>query len=341
MRLTALRHEIVVGWFMAATLVLFAAGVAVKARSGLLGARRFWITVPHGQGLEPGAPVLVRGIHVGETGAMAFTPDGRVRFSCLIAGEYVAVVRKDAVATIAAPPVLGTTKVQIDPGVADEPAAPEQELRTREERSLLDRVGGLEGRVEAVLGQIEGVAAATSEALGDVRRLVARVERGDGLAARLVSDPKLADDVAAAASGVRSVTDRVDQDLMDRFARTLDDVRARLDEGRELMAELRSPDGRLQTLLKDADEAILEARKVLEKAKVDETTAAVRTTLDRVGGSAEGVAESAKRVTPTAEDARAAFDALRRASEALASVARELSRQPNAVIFGREPGMSR
>lgn len=342
MRLTAVRHELVVGWFLAATLVLAAAALAFTARTNpLVGGLRVWVVVPHAEGLEPGSPVLVRGIRVGETGSIGFTKEGRVRFACYIAAEHTEVIRKDAVATVTPAPVLGTTKVELEPGASAEPAAHDQELAARQDQSLLERVAQLEERLTTFLDRLDGLAAVTSAGVDEVRGLVARVERGDGLAARVIGDPAFAADVTGAAASARRVADRVDQELLDRAARTLDQADAGLAEGRALAAKLGDDEGRLMTLLADADLALVDARRALAEARVGETVAAVRSTVESVGASAAGVADSARRAAPTADDARAAFEALRRASEALAQVAGELSRQPNSVIFGREPGMRR
>ena len=97
--------------------------------------------VDHGQGLQAGAPVLVQGIEVGEVGEVRLTAENRVLVTCQITSQFRDHIRQDAVAYVVPPPLLGGTKVEIDPGEAAEPVAPGQELAVSTKGSFMDLIG--------------------------------------------------------------------------------------------------------------------------------------------------------------------------------------------------------
>jgi hypothetical protein len=78
-RSTVVRQEVAVGAFLVAAVGLVAVGAVLKTRErGFIGATTFRFSAAHGSGLQPGAPVLVQGVQVGEVSDIRLTPDNRV-----------------------------------------------------------------------------------------------------------------------------------------------------------------------------------------------------------------------------------------------------------------------
>ena len=74
------RNEIMVGTFVALAAIIAFMYLAKKSRErGLPGARHVTFSPDHGTGREPGAPVVMQGITVGEIDDVRLTDDQRMR----------------------------------------------------------------------------------------------------------------------------------------------------------------------------------------------------------------------------------------------------------------------
>ena len=325
MRLTVIRHEIIVGWFITAALILGAAVLLLRERAphALSEPHTVRFAVPHGRGLQPAAPVLLKGIKVGEVDRVELTRENEVEVTCRIYDDYVGNLREDAEAQVVAPPLLGDTKVELHAGEAPRVARRGHVLKTRDEPSLLDRIGGLEGDVRGVVAHVDSLVVTAAAALQEVQSIASRIEQGQGVAGRLIRDEQLGADVQQAAARLSGAATRLEGEVLDRAVEAID-------SGRDLLADLRREDGRLMTLLADVDQTVLEVRRSLEAAKLAETVAGLR-------GAAVALQEAAASIGPMTDDTRHAMRALGDASRALQVLSEELARQPNSVIFGRTP----
>lgn len=213
MRSTIARHEVAVGSFLVVAVVVMALGAVLKTRErGLIGSRTFSVVVDHGSGLQAGAPVLVRGIQVGEVSDIQLTDDDRVRVTCQVAPRYAGRIRADATATVVEPALLGSTKVELVPGSGEPLKSSGQEVTAgRKEGSLAEQIKTLQGRVDGVVGQVERFVESANRTLDGVQRVVTGIDQGQGLAARLVHDEALANDVQAALSRARAVVEAIDR----------------------------------------------------------------------------------------------------------------------------------
>lgn len=117
MRLTVIRHEIVVGWFITVALVLGVAVMLVRVRapSTFIAPYVVRFTVPHGKGLQLAAPVLLQGIRIGEVDRIELTPENQVEVTCRIYADYAGHLRADAVANLLSPPCLATPRSSFRP----------------------------------------------------------------------------------------------------------------------------------------------------------------------------------------------------------------------------------
>ncbi len=322
MRLTVIRHEIVVGWFIMAALVLGAVTLLLQTKHVLSTSHTLKFTIDHGQGLQPGSHVLVQGIQVGEINEIRLTAENRVEVTCLIGADYAEHIRADAVAVIQQPPLLGATTVEIQPGSMDQPAAASgQTLRTFSPKPFLEKVTEIEGRVNEVIARVDSFVLAAVGTLDEFRRLVDRIDSSEGLAGQMIHDPRLAAVAREALARVNALAARIEQEGVPKAIATLESTEA-------LAVELRREDGELMSLLQEVRATVGEVREALAAAEVARTATALRET-------AAEMQQAAALLGPTTDDTRRALAALRDASRAMQHLSEELSRQPNSVIFGR------
>lgn len=266
MRSTVVKHELAVGAFVAVALGVAGWTVLAKTRErGLLDSKRVVFVVPHGRGLEPGAPVLMKGIQVGEVSAVELTPEAQVRVTCRLAPQFGASVREDATASIVEPPLLGATKVELAPGTAAAPAAAGQSLGTREAPNLLAKVDeiqakvdGVVGKVDRFLGDAEGTIESARAAVEGVQRVVDRIDRGEGLVARLINDPAMAEDAARALATAREVAEAIKEGegaigMAVNDPEFADDLKGAAAGVREVVDELDRGEGTLGKLLRSPE----------------------------------------------------------------------------------------
>lgn len=318
MRSTVVRQELAVGAFICAAAVVVGLAAYVKTRErGLIGGTSFRFSAPHGSGLQPGAPVLMQGIQVGEVSDIQLTPESHVLVTCQVAPRFADSVRADAVATIVEPPLLGSTKVEVTPGKLTSPTVmADQELAGGIQGSLTARLDQLQGRVDEVVAKVDGFVTQASTTLESVDRVVAQVDGGKGLVARLMTDEQLAKDVADTAARLSRVAEQIDEgeglvSLAVRDAGLAKNVLASAEGVAAIVSRADAGEGTLGRLLRDeaiADEAtglMRDARGALQR--LDELNVQTQRSLEKVQtlletankavGDVEGLLANADRVS--------------------------------------------
>lgn len=309
MRSTVIRHELAVGTFI--VLALVGAGLLAVLRTrerGLIGARSFSVVVDHGSGLVAGAPVLVRGIQVGEVSDIQLTDDDRVRVTCEVAPRFAGRIRADAKATVVEPTLLGSTKVELVPGSGEQLTPGQDVAAGAKQGSLGEQLKEIQGRVDGVVSQVEGFMGNANRTLDGIQRVVSRIDKGEGLAGRLITDPALADDLTAAMKAGRNVVDAIDRGDGLLGAAVKDpqlsaDVKATVASVQSITASIDRGDGTLGKLLVDptlADETAGLMKDVRGAvARLDELNVEARRLLEastKTVASVEGILGNADRL---------------------------------------------
>ncbi|MGE0709484.1 MAG: MlaD family protein [Planctomycetota bacterium] len=331
MRLSSIRHELLVGWFILAALLISGVALIIRPRTqGLMDRHVLSFSVEHGQGLQSGSPVLVQGIQVGEIDQIVLTPDNKVEVTCHIRGQYAPNIRKDATVTVVQPPILGNTRVEIDPGVAAEPFQPGKPLPVRQEPTFLDKLSRVEVRVDGVIAQVTSFVDSAVGTLNRFGEMVDRIDRSEGITGQLVNDKQMAEDLKESMASLRRMAERIEKEAVPETVQTVKDSQA-------LVRSLQQEDGRLQTLLADLDATVKQLQDALREAKVGETAATVRRTADTFASAATELRADTR---PLTRETRQMLQALQDASRAMKKLSDELARQPDAVIWGRRPDAS-
>ncbi len=332
MRRSAIGHEITVGWFIVAALVIGAGGFVLKTQSrGLISSTRLRFQLAHGQGLHAGSPVEIQGIPVGEVSDVELTAENRVLVTADVASRYAKHIYTDAVVTILEAPLgFSATRVSIDPGKTKLPASGGQLLAVGVRETLMDQVATIQSDVRVVIHRLDSLVAKAEGSMDQVQTLLGRVEREEGLMGELISGEELTKDVHATVTALKTVVERLESEV-------LDDAVAAVSDARKLIGDLRDEDGEVRKLLRDSDALILAAKDAVEDAKFGETSASLR-------DAADAMAKTATRMD-VSEETREAMEAMKKASESFEALSRELERRPDSVIFGRpaaeSPGVRR
>jgi ABC-type transporter Mla subunit MlaD len=332
-RLSTVRNELFVGWFILAALLVCGVALILRPRTQNLMASRHELhfTVDNGQGLRPGAFVLVQGIRVGEIDNVELTPDNKVSVTCYISAAYAQNIRTDARVTVVQPPLgLGQTRVEIDPGKAPSSATQGARLPVTNEPTFLDKLNQVEGRVDTVIARVDSFVNAAVGTLDKFRDMVDRIDKSKGLAGQFIHDEGMSNDLRQTMSSMRRVAERIEKEAVDETVRTLK-------RGQELMDSLRDEEGKFQTLLASLNKATTELQTALSKAKVGDTTATLRATADTL---AKAVSKLSEETSPLTRDTRRTLAALHETSRAMKKLSDELARQPQSVIWGRKPESS-
>lgn len=323
MRSTVARHETAVGAFLIAAVLIVGGFAFMKTRErGLIGSTSLQFTVDHGSGLTAGAPVLMRGIQVGEVADIQLTKDNRVQVTARIAPRFAPHLKADATATVVEPPLLGSTKVELTPGTADAPPDPTKELATgAQQGSITDQIDALQAKVDRVVSRVDGVVAqvdsfvtTAGSTIESVQRVVKRVDDGQGLIGQLVNDPQMAEDAKAALKRLRGVAEAVDEGkgvigMAVHDAGLAEDLKATAGSVRRISDEMDKGQGTLGKLLKDAtlaDETtglVKDVRGAV--AKLEELNGEARKLLDASGktvGGVEGLLKSVDKLSAELTD---------------------------------------
>lgn len=268
MQSKVVKNEILVGVFIAIGVLLAAVWATQRSRDkGLLDTHRIVFEVEHGSGLEPGAPVLMKGVEVGSIGDVQLVEGLKVRVTCNITPRFAPFVSEDTEAFVVEPAFLGATTVDLRPGKG-EPASNDQIVKGSIDKGFSDRLESLESNVDAVVAKVDTVVERADEALVQINDISRRVKEGDGLVAQLINDPKLAEDTKVVIKDMRHIVEEVsegkgalamainDEDFAKDLKSTAEDVR-------EVTTDVSEGKGSLGRLVKDA-------------ALVDESTSLIK-----------------------------------------------------------------
>ncbi|MGE0709617.1 MAG: MlaD family protein [Planctomycetota bacterium] len=322
MQSTVVKHELLVGSFVALAVALGAVWATKRTREkGLLDTQKVRFTVDHGSGLQRGSTVVVRGIEVGSIGDVELTKDHKVRVTADIAPRFAPFITADSVATVVEPPLLGSTKVSIEPG-SGQPAGRDQKLDAKLESSFVARLDGLEQDVRGALKKLDTFLAKANETVEQVEAIAKQVREGKGLVSRLLNDEQLAEDVKATLTDVRAVVKSVregdgavalainDPDFAKDLKQSVKDVR----EVTESVAQGKGTLGKLvkeSELMDESTSLVKDVRGTLAKlnelneqakssmAKVESLLTTTEKTVDKVSGLVSGAHDITRELAVT------------------------------------------
>jgi phospholipid/cholesterol/gamma-HCH transport system substrate-binding protein len=252
------RIEKIVGFFMTAV-VLFVLVTVVLIGRGQDWFRKYEIyytTFKEGYNLQVGAPVKLFKTDIGKVKKITLVED-KVRVELAILEEYASRVRKDTVASVESPTIIGSEYVSIRPGSPKEPAIPARgEIKSESKKSLDDilqefevektakklisAIQNLSDIVEQLQdpgGPLFSSLRSVDAALKDVKAIVADVEAGEGTVGGLLKSDELLEKINDAMDKIDQILANVEKGSEDVPAITRSAKRG-LQETRDAVKEI-------------------------------------------------------------------------------------------------------
>jgi len=227
MELKFSRIEKAVGLFMTVVVLLVLVTVVLigRGQDWFREYVTYFTTFKEGYNLQVGAPVKLFKTDIGKVKRITLVED-KVRVELAILAEYASRIRKDTVATVESPTIIGSEFVSIRPGSPKEPALhPREEIRSESKKTLDDilqefevektakkLIGALQDlshiieELQDPAGPLFSSLRGIDEVMKDVKAIVAGIENGEGTIGGLVKSDELLEKI-------NDAMDRIDQIL--------------------------------------------------------------------------------------------------------------------------------
>jgi phospholipid/cholesterol/gamma-HCH transport system substrate-binding protein len=270
-------RSFMVGLFVVGGILLFAVGLFMIGDRRKLFSKDFEVYAEFKElsGLQNGAKVRVGGMVAGEVLDILVPPQpqSKFRIKMRVLEKLHPVVRTDSVATIQTEGVLGNKFLKIDPGTAQQPAAPPgSTIPAREPFEFADLIQRVKDTVDQVRGEMDGVFASISTATGNANDLIQSIR--DDVENIISSGKKVADDVQVITAGIRSGHGTVgrlfnDEGLADSAARSFHDFEKAAGNTREVSQQLTHilSEFRDRKILEEMEQTAKNVRQLTEHAK--------------------------------------------------------------------------
>jgi phospholipid/cholesterol/gamma-HCH transport system substrate-binding protein len=141
------KFERVAGLFVGVAIMgFFVSLVSVAVKQGWFDSKTYWTTAfINGDGIHPGTTVQIQGLKAGSIESVELTTDNQVHVKFYVLSKFEAKVRKDSVAQLVRPFVIGERVLDVSVGSQDVAALPPGEkLASQETVDLMTLMSGKE-----------------------------------------------------------------------------------------------------------------------------------------------------------------------------------------------------
>ena len=274
-------HNVIVGVFITAAIVLFGAALFLIGDQHKAFRRHvvFYTNFQNVDGIPKGSTVRVDGIDAGELEAIEIpsSPSQKFRLKMNVDDRLRGLIREDSLVTVETEGLVGDKFLLIQGGTdrASE-AAPESTLQGKEPfeigklleqaQGIMNQAGttitGLQSTMKDVSGRLDTTLDTATGTIRNVNGLVLDVRKGKGAAGLLLEDPATAADVKQSIANVRQTTEK------------LNTTTTRVDT---LLADVQS-----RQLVPKIDDTLVSAKSATQN--LDQTSQQVNTTLKSAFG---------------------------------------------------------
>jgi phospholipid/cholesterol/gamma-HCH transport system substrate-binding protein len=221
-------HNVIVGVFITAAIVLFGAALFLIGNEHKAFRRHvvFYTNFQNVDGIPKGAKVRVDGMDAGELESIQIpsSPSQKFRLKMNVEERLRGLIREDSLVTVETEGLVGDKFLLIQGGTdrASE-AAPESTLQGKEPfeiGKLLDQaqgimtqagttITGLQATMKDVSGRLDTTLDTATGTIRNVNGMVLDVRKGKGAAGLLLEDPATAADVKQSIANVRQTTEKL------------------------------------------------------------------------------------------------------------------------------------
>lgn len=304
--------EQVVGIFLVITLFILTGAIVfiAQGKNWFKRHEEYHTYFKEGYNLSPGSKVTLYNTRIGKVVKVSLTEDNRVMVGLKILAKYASRIRKDSIATVGSPTIIGSEYIAIIPGtIQTPPIPPGGEIPSRERKGITDYMSQfkIEEKLETLTDVVKNLKEITDRLKDPEGGLLGTLDNLKEVTAGL-KDPK--GHLFASLENIRQTTARL-KDPKSGLIRALDNLASMT----ETMKKGRGSVGRL--LVKDD----LYSRIEDQIQKVDSVLDNIERTTARMPGLVE---EIQKRVEEIKGPLRELDKALKGVPEIMHTVQREL-----------------
>jgi phospholipid/cholesterol/gamma-HCH transport system substrate-binding protein len=274
-------HNVIVGVFITAAIVLFGAALFLIGNEHKAFRRHvvFYTNFQNVDGIPKGSKVRVNGMDAGELDSIQIpsSPSQKFRLKMNVEDRLRGLIREDSLVTVETDGLVGDKFLLIQGGTdrAAE-AAPESTIQGKEPfeigklleqaQGIMNQAGttitGLQATMKDVSGRLDTTLDTATNTIRNVNGVVLDVRKGKGTAGLLVEDPATAADVRQSIANVRQTTEK------------LNTTTTRVDS---LLADVQN-----RQLVPKIDDTLVSARSATHN--LDQTSQQINTTLKSAFG---------------------------------------------------------
>lgn len=270
MELKFSRIEKAIGLFMTVVVLLVLVTVVLigRGQDWFKEYVTYFTIFKEGYNLQVGAPVKLFKTDIGKVKKITLVED-KVSVELAILKEYSGRIRKDTVASVESPTIIGSEYVSIRPGSPKEPAIPARgEIKSESKKTLDDilkefevektakkLIGALQN-LSDIIEQLQDPAGplfsslrSIDEALKDVKAIIAGVENGEGTVGGLIKSDELLEKI-------NDAMDKIDQ-ILANVEKGSEDVPAITKSTKRGIQETRDAVREIDRLVKAAQKNVL------------------------------------------------------------------------------------
>ncbi|MFH0810176.1 MAG: MlaD family protein [Pseudomonadota bacterium] len=288
-------REQLVGLFLVVTLVLSAGAVIAVGRGKNWFSKHevYHTTFKEGYGLQEGSTVKMFNAEIGRVRSIKINDDNEVEVTMSILADYARKLRRDSVASVQSPTLVGSEYISMAPGSRRAPllapggyiaSIPRKSISGYvDELGLKDKFAQLGTLLETLTKVTEDVSLLTAQlrrpdgpllgAVADVKAMTGQVRSGKGSLGRLLAEDRLYDRLDRVGRDLERVAANLDEVTANlkpasaRFPAVVDDLGQSVRRARSAIENIKRGSEDLPALVTNTDEAVRQFRRVIESAK--------------------------------------------------------------------------
>ena len=246
----------------------------------------YYIYFKQGYNLKAGSLVKLFNTWIGSVDSVELTKDNRVKITIKVFKDNAGKIRKNSVATVDSPTIIGSEFISITPGSPELPAIPKngeipskpkknigEYLKEFEVQKKIEDFGQLISDLKSILERLKNPNGPLFSILDNIEKVTNKLKKGEGNLGRLVMQEDLYKQVMIAikqvreiSTGIKALSGRMTegvQSLPDTM-KTINETVHKLDH---VMSLLKTAVERAPAMQRQLEDALTETNDILESVK--------------------------------------------------------------------------
>jgi phospholipid/cholesterol/gamma-HCH transport system substrate-binding protein len=246
----------------------------------------YYIYFDEGYNLKPGSQVKLFNTWIGSVDKVELTQDNRVKVTIKVFKDLAGKIRRNSVATVDSPTIIGSEFIAITPGSIDLPAIPKggvipakpkktlgEYLKEFEVQKKIEDFGQLISDLRIVLEKLKDPKGPLFSILYNIEDVTNKMKNGEGNLGRLVMQEDLYREVELAIKEIRGISAGIKELTvhMDKSVQSLPDTMETINESvhklDHVMSQLKTAMERAPAMQRQLEDALTETNSILESVK--------------------------------------------------------------------------